>query len=194
MFDEIHIYYEGDASLKEGFDVFFRSLRDRARERRCSFRTIPAKGNSVRDFGIAIKNNPQAWNILLKDSEGPYAGGLSVSLCTKNGWTQSHAASIFWMVEMMESWFHADKDALQRFYGSKFRRSALKANPNVEQISKKDLIDGLKAATKNIKNRRYDDNKTTDGPKLLAAINPEVVQEAAPNCKKLFDAVQAKLA
>ena len=36
---------------------------------------------------------------------------------------------------MMESWFHADKDALEDYYKSGFRKAALKANPNVEEIS-----------------------------------------------------------
>ena len=148
MVTEIRIYYEGDPLLKPGFDAFFTGLRERAKEKRCGFRLIAAKGTPCRDFGIAIQANTGAWNILLKDSEGPDARDLSASLCRQNEWSQSHAESIFWMVEMMESWFHADKDALKQLYGSEFRKNSLKANPNVEQISKKDLKDGLSAATR----------------------------------------------
>ena len=68
------------------------------------------------------------------------------------------------MVEMMESWFHADTDALQAFYGSGFNRNALKANPEVEKIPRKDLKDGLKAATKNSSKGDYYDRKTSHGP------------------------------
>jgi hypothetical protein len=95
------------------------------------------------------------------------------------------------MVEMMESWFHADKEALTTFYGANFRRNALKANPNVEQIPKKDLEDGLRAATKKTLKGDYYDNKTTHLSKLLALINPDLVRQAAPNCRKLFEAVLA---
>ena len=193
MVTEIRIYYEGDPLLKPGFHAFFTALRDRAKEKRCGFRLIAAKGTPCRDFQDAIKTNPDAWNILLKDSEGPDAGDLSASLCKQNEWSQSHVDSIFWMVEMMESWFHADKEALQQFYGSGFKKNALKANPNVERISKKDLKDGLSAATKSTRKGDYYDNKTSHGPKLLASINAGLVQEAAPHCQMLFQAVLAKL-
>jgi len=45
------------------------------------------------------------------------------------------------MVELMEAWFHADKDALEGYYKGGFRKDALKANPNVEEIPKQDLIE-----------------------------------------------------
>src|ERR1017187_9707562 len=104
MVTEIRIYYEGDRLLKPGFHAFFTTLRERAREKRCAFHLIAAKGTPCRDFQIAIKTNPDAWNILLKDSGGPDSGDLSASLCKQNEWSQSHADSIFWMVEMMEAW------------------------------------------------------------------------------------------
>lgn len=97
------------------------------------------------------------------------------------------------MVEMMESWFHADKEALEKFYGQRFRRGALKANPKVEEISKADLENGLHAATKDTGMGDYFDHKTSHGPKLLAEISPEKVRDAAPNCRRLFTAVLAKL-
>ena len=195
MLTEIRIYYEGDALLKPGFHRFFSGLRQRAKDKRCGFRLIPSRGTQCcRDFAIAIRANPNAWCILLKDSEGPDSGNLSVSLCNQNGWNPSQADSIFWMVEMMESWFHADKDAIESFYGAGFNRNALKANPKVEQIPKKDLEDGLRAATKNTGKGDYFDNKTLHGQKLLELIDPSLVQRAAPNCRKLFRAVLARLA
>jgi Domain of unknown function (DUF4276) len=193
MVTEIRIYYEGGRLLKPGFHAFFTTLRERAREKRCNFHLIAAKGTPGRDFRIAIKTHPDAWNILLKDSEGPDSGALSASFCKQNEWSQSHAESIFWMVEVMESWFHADKAALERFYGPGFKRNALKANPNVERISKKDLKDGLSAATKGTSKGDYFDHKTSHGPELLAAIKPDLVQDAAHHCQKLFQAVLAKL-
>lgn len=193
MITEIRIYYEGDVLLKPGFSAFFAALRDRAREKRCGFDLIATNGTPCQDFQIAIRTRPNAWNILLKDSEGPDSGTLSASLCEQNGWGPSHEESIFWMVEMMESWFHADKDTLERFYGPGFKKNALKANPNVERISKKDLKDGLSAATKGTRKGDYYDNKTSHGPKLLASIKPELVREAAHHCQKLFQVVLAKL-
>jgi|ERR1035441_8490269 hypothetical protein len=103
MLSEIRIYFEGDKSLKAGFDVFFAEIRERALAARCSVRIVATGGTPERDFGIALRNHPAAWNVLLRDSEGPSQPNRPASL----------AGSIFWMVEMMESWFHADRDALK---------------------------------------------------------------------------------
>jgi hypothetical protein len=94
---------------------------------------------------------------------------------------------------MMESWFYADKDALEQFYGRGFDRGALKPNPKVEQISKKDLMAGLKAATKKTGKRDYCQNKASHGAKILELIDPNLVRQAAPNCERLFAAVLRQL-
>jgi hypothetical protein len=150
MCTEIRIYFEGDRSLKPGFDIFFAEIENRAGKRHCNFHLIAGRSGETacRYFGIALRTHPHAWNILLRDSEGPADAALSASLCRQQEWDQRHAGSIFWMVQMMEAWFHADKGALQKFYGNSFKESALKKNPMVEEIRKKDLEDGLREATK----------------------------------------------
>jgi hypothetical protein len=191
MVREIRIYYEGDRLLKSGFDKFFEPLKQKARGSRCEFRFIFGGGDSARDFADAVATHSGAWNILLKDSEGPAIGSAASSLCKQQGLDQSHAGSIFWMVQMMESWFHADKDALAKFYGDGFNGNALKPNPRVEEIPKKDLEDGLRAATRATQKGAY--HKTAHGPMLLALINRDLVREAAPNCDRMFQAVFARL-
>jgi len=192
MVREIRIYYEGDGRLKSGFDKFFEPLKEKAREYRCRFRLIAGGGNPARDFADAVATHADSWNILLKDSEGPAKATAASSICQHQGLDPSHADSIFWMVEMMEAWFHADKDELARFYGEGFKRNELKRNPKVEQIPKKDLADGLRAATRGtLQKGAY--HKTAHGPALLARIDRDRVRRAAPNCDKLFRAVLAKL-
>jgi hypothetical protein len=127
------------------------------------------------------RKHPAAWNILLRDSEGPLLAGRLAS----------EGDSIFWMVEAMESWFHADKDALEGYYKTGFRKMALKPNPNVEAISKRDLFEGLNAATKDTLKGKY--HKTKHAPALMQAINPALVRKADPNCERLFNAVLDKL-
>lgn len=78
--------------------------------------------------------------------------------------------------------FHADKEALESFYGA------------VKPIPKTDLESGLREATKNTRKGNYYDHKTTHGPKLLAAIDPDRVQDVAPHCRELFDAIFGRLA
>jgi hypothetical protein len=115
VISEIRIYYEGDRLLKPGLSQFFSQLRSRAESRRCRFQLIAGGSGSTTcsDFGRALETHPSALNVLLKDSEGPDSGRLSESLCREYDWDGHHRESIFWMVEMMESWFHADKDALK---------------------------------------------------------------------------------
>jgi Domain of unknown function (DUF4276) len=178
-----------------GFSQFFDQLRRLARERRCGFQLISGGSGptACSDFGRALGTHPHAWNILLVDSDAPHRGGLAESLCLQYGWDKSHRGSIFWMVQMMESWFHADKDALENFYGSSFEKKFLKPNPKVEEIPKADLVKGLRKATKDTPKGDYFANKTLHGQKLLSVIDPNKVQKAAPNCKRLFAAVIAKL-
>jgi hypothetical protein len=191
MPNEIRIYFEGDKSLKAGFDAFFREIRERGNAVRCKVSTVATGGTPERDFDIARRKHPAAWNVLLRDSECPWNDDLSASLCAKQGWQSSNAGSIFWMVQMMESWFHADKDALEGYYKRGFRKEALRANPHVEEISKQDLIEGLNAATKDTAKGKY--HKTKHAPALLQSIQPALVRKAAPNCARLFSVVFDKL-
>ncbi len=175
---EVRIYFEGDASLRPGFDAFFRQIKEQARKAQWTVSLVATGGTPDRDFAIANRKHPSAWNILLRDSEGPFNSG-------------GKEDSTFWMVQTMEAWFHADKDAMGRYYGQGFRRDALSRNPRVEEIPKQDLIDGLKDATKDTRKGRY--HKTRHAPKLLELIAPDLVRKAAPHCGKLFTAVLNRL-
>ena len=190
-----NIYFEGDTSLKSGLSQFFAELRLLARRQRCEFHLIAAGDGSraCRDYGLALKNHSTACNILLIDSEGPLNASAAADLCKDHGWNHATGAAIFWMVEMMEAWFHADKDALEKFYGQGFNRNALKPNPRVEKIAKHDIREGLANATRKSKPGNYFDHKTMHGPKLLELIDPNLVKSASPQCEKLFATVLAEL-
>ncbi len=88
------------------------------------------------------------------------------------------------MVQVMESWFFADKETLAEFYGQNFNLNALKKNTNVEKIAKADVENRLSNATKNTQKGEY--HKTRHGAKILELINPLKVREAAPHCERLF--------
>lgn len=174
---EIRLYFEGDAQLRPGFRKFFGVLDEKAKEKGLSLRLISTGGTPDRDYAKGRRANPEAWNILLKDSERPDDDNLSLDF--------------FWMVHMMEAWFHADKAALKKYYGKGFNEGALKANPNVEQILKNDLTNGLKEATRATGKGKY--HKTNHAPDLLERIDPALVRKAARNCERLFFTVLAKL-
>jgi hypothetical protein len=80
---EIRIYFEGDKSLKAGFDGFFREINQHARAAEWKVAIVATGGTPERDFGIAMRKQPAAWNILLRDSEGPLGHGRSMRFARK---------------------------------------------------------------------------------------------------------------
>lgn len=189
MVKEIRIYFEGDSALTPGFDAFLREIKEKARSRRCEFKLVATNGTPVQDFHDAIKTHPEASNFLLMDSEDAITEPLP-DLCTRKGLARL-SDSVFWMAQVMESWFLADTESLKQYYGDGFRRDVLQGNPSVEKIPKRDVLSKLKDATRGTRKSAY--HKTAHAPHLLAKIDPESVKAAAPNCKRLFDALLEKL-
>ncbi len=190
MVKEIRVYFEGDAVLRPGFDKFFGEIKTKASQRNIGFRFIATNATPIQGFRDGMRANPESWNVLLLDSEGPITAPLP-DLCAQRK-LAGHDDNVFWMVQIMESWFLADPSALKKYYKDGFQASALKGDPQVEQIPKDDILSRLKAATKKTKKEEY--HKTAHAPDLLASIDPELVQAAAPNCQRLFDTLRARLA
>lgn len=61
--------------------------------------------------------------------------------------------NVHFMVQCMESWFMADKNSLIDFFGPGFNVNALPRNPDVEKISKREVFNGLKNASRNTKTK-----------------------------------------
>jgi hypothetical protein len=173
---EIRVYFEGHKDLRIGFKTFFRELGP-------NVQFIAAK-NGVSAFRKACRTHPNAWNILLKDSEGP----LSQDSLKQQGLDSKQVKSVFWMVELMEAWLLADPEALAGYYGSKFSLKALRDTKDVEKIPKSDVIERLKRATSKTIKGQY--NKVTHAPKLLEKLRPDLVKECAVNCRRLFEAIR----
>ena len=118
--------------------------------------------------------------MLLKDSEGPDSGRLCDALAI----SRDLEDRVFWMVQVMESWFLADVAALQVYYGQGFQETALPKNPKVEEVFKADVLSGLKNATRNTPKGRH--HKTGHAPEILRGIDPQKVRTAAPHCERMF--------
>ena len=91
------------------------------------------------------------------------------------------------MVQVMESWFLADVDTLESFYGQGFRRRSLPANPNIEDIPKQDVDNGLVAATRDTSKGRY--KKGAHSFKILESLDPARVMNASPHAKRFIAAL-----
>jgi len=151
---------------------------------------IATEGTPAEDYANALFSHPDAWNVLLLDSDGPVDCSYA-DLCHRKGIDRLRENQVFWMVQVMETWFLADADALRRFYGADLREGALRGNPEVEAVPKADVFSRLKRATAGGGPGEY--HKTKHAPDLLATINASLVRRAAPNCDRLFSLVLAKL-
>jgi hypothetical protein len=189
MVKELRIYYEGDEGLKPGFDRFLTEIKEAARNKQCEFVAVATNGTPAKDYVSALRAHRTAWNVLLLDSDETL-GRSSANLLRRKGLQGCDPDSVFWMVEIMESWFFADIEALERHYKGGFKTKAVRGNPEVEKIPKADVLSKLENATRGTKGGKYRKNHAF---KLLELIDPAKVREAAPNCDRMFRLILARL-
>ena len=210
MVTAIHIYYEGDDTLGRGFRKFFASILQIARQRRIPFRLIHggSQENTVADFLTAVHTNvddPDTLDILLVDSEGPshsndlHYDRLRQALQNTSHWQRERRGitvqpnQFHWMVQVMEAWFLADRDALRDYYGQQFNTQRLPGQPAaVESIPKDDVLRGLTRATERTRKGRY--HKTRHAPDLLESVDVGKVRGNAPACARLLRTLEGVLA
>lgn len=179
---ELRVYFEGDRRLKPGFHTFLSEIVEACRSKRWRFQLVEAEGTPVQDFRDALNTHGDAWNVLLLDWEDEDEAAIR-----KTALAGCDPDSVFWMVQIMESWFLADVDALKAVFQRNLNEKALKPNPNVEEISKQDVLGCLKSAT----GGQY--HKVQHGLKLLALIEPAKVRKASLQCERMFQLILARL-
>ena len=160
-----------------------------------------SRNSAYRDYCTAIKNGETA--LLLVDSEGPvdpaHQSGHPEAwqpwqhLKQRDNWDKpqgGHDLDCHLMVQCMESWFLADREALSDFFGQCFRESALPAaQSNVESFEPKDALTRLKSATKDCQTKgKYD--KSAHSFELLARLDPDKVTAASPWAKRWIDTLK----
>jgi hypothetical protein len=202
MVDEIRLYVEGAGNdihtkklLRDGFRNFLNELVQIARMKRIKFQIIACgpRHQAFSDFSDALQKHPNAFNILLVDSEAAVSKSPWQHLQERDGWNVGQAGDehCHLMVQIMEAWFIADISALRQFYGKGFNDNAIPKNPNVEQIDKKTLESALIEATRNTSKGEY--HKTRHGFKILEQLEVAKVRHAAPHCDRLFKTLAEKM-
>ena len=126
--------------------------------------------------------------LLLVDSEGPVTDGHSAWQHLRNcdNWEQPPGAAndgAYLMVQVMETWFLADRDALRRFFGSSLNENHFWQWPNLEEVHKDTVLNVLERATSNCQ-KPYRKGKVSF--ELLGQINPEQVAAACPHAQQLL--------
>lgn len=151
------------------------------------------------DFCTALQiAKAEEFIVLLVDSEDPVPDGMEpwVHLAARegDGWTKPSAAdndNAHLMVQCMETWFLADKEALKSYFGQGFNEQALPKNPELERIPKRDILDGLKRASSRTTKGIY--SKGDHSFVILSLIDPSKVQGASKHAKTLIEVLSEKL-
>jgi hypothetical protein len=206
----VKLYVEGGgdtaalkAACREGFTTFISQagIKNRPRVVACGTRR-----NAYESFCTAIANGEEAF--LLVDSEDAvnarYRQGqpdtwqpwAHIKGRTGDGWDKPAGATdrqCHLMVQIMESWFLADRNAIKEFFGQDFRESALPAVDRViEDIAKQQIYDALAQATSHCKNKAAY-SKGEHSFKLLTKITPATVTQASPWAKRFVDELRKKM-
>ena len=175
--------------LREGLGQFLAPLRERARLRKINWDIMVcgSRNSAFDNFKTALKVHPEAFNILLVDSEGPVHQQPWAHL-KRDRWKKPARVkeeNCHLMVQAMEAWLIADVDALRAFYGQGFNSNPIPKTKDVESVEKARLVSSLRQAIRKTSKRDYD--KTRHAPKILALLNAEKVQKKAAHCKRLFN-------
>ena len=193
------IYIEGAAQdsdaartlCRKAFKVFFAAAGLEGKLPRA----VPCGGRqkAYDNFATAVKN-PQLGSLplLLVDSETAMQKGATVWEHLKDrpgdNWEKPPGAKddqAFLMVQVMETWFLADRETLRSFFGQHFREQAIPKWPHLEEVPKRSVLDALDQATAACGEQRYAKGNLSFS--LLAKISPNKVEAASPNAKALFE-------
>ena len=202
MVTEIRIYAEGGgdsrdakAFLREGFSAFLSSLNSMAREKgiRWHIVTCGARNAAFDAFRTARAQHPEAFNVLLVDSEAPVQTTSWPHLHERDGWAIDGLSDdcCHLMTQAMEAWFIADVAALAGFYGQGFHQGGIPRNTDVEQIPKAQLEGTLRDASRHTQKGEY--HKARHAWRLLKLIDPGIARRASVHCDLLFTTLHAKM-
>jgi hypothetical protein len=196
---------ETTAGLRPGFVHLFKELYDLAKSKGIPIwlTMCGSRRDACEDFLMSVESYPDAFNVLLIDSESPVSE-------THTPWEhlRSRKEDQPWilatqgqdddcchlMVQTMEAWFIADIDALSKFYNGRFKEDYLHrrlGNQSVENVPKYNLNKWLTSATNKTSKGKY--HKTRHAPKLLELLDVDKVRKASPSCDRLFTTIITKI-
>jgi hypothetical protein len=198
----IRIFVEGGGDRKDlqtRCRDGFRNLLDRVVQRRGQLRVIAcgSRDAAFRSFALASANpEPDTTYLLLVDAEEVVAKKHDSwqHLATRDRWQRPLGAkddAVHLMTVTTETWLVADGDALAGYYGAGFKKNALPPASDLEEVSKKDVMDALLRATKATRKKKYE---KSHGWELVGRISPDAIRVRCPRFGKRFLDHVAKLA
>ena len=141
-------------------------------------------------FATAVRSSVgQQVSLLLVDSEGPVDADRTARrhLEARDNWQPPSGAAddqVFLMVQLMETWFLADRELLETYFGGSLRGKHLPEWPDLESVPKRTVLAALEKATAGCA-RRYSKGKVSY--ELLGRLSPKRVETACPHANALLD-------
>lgn len=198
---KVKVYVEGGGDSKDlrtrcrrGFSSFFE--RATLAGRMPQVIACGGRGTAFDKFRTARRSRrADEFIVLLVDSEDPVAEGSGTweHLAVRDGWDtppevgDEHAHL---MVQCMEAWFLADREALAAFFGQGFNHNVLPSREEIEEVAKNDVLDGLRNATRRSRKGEY--GKGSHSFDVLERIDPAKVLAVSPHAKCLIDTLREK--
>jgi Domain of unknown function (DUF4276) len=196
----VELYVEGGGDTRfqqSALRKAFQALLSKA----CGhFVNVTCCGGRAQAFRLFCGGLKQHGNdaLLLVDAEGPVLGDACwAHVASREGdrWQRPLIAKddqLHLMVELMESWFLADRTELAQYFGQKFAAGKLPGMANkVEAVAKVDVETGLKRATHPSSRGQYD--KGRHSAELLGRIDPNNLKQSAPRFAALLQAIEDRV-
>lgn len=186
---------KGRAALRQGMDALLQPLKEIAQSHALDWKLVPCGGRdrAFRAFGNAADDN-DTLVVLLVDSEDPVSSSPVMHLAQRDGWNLQWADgdAIHLMVQVMETWIVADRDALEKYYGRGFRPNQLPPRQDLEEVSKDSVATALERATAATTKGTY--HKIRHASDLLARLDPERVKERCRHFRTMWEWLECQLA
>jgi hypothetical protein len=194
----VRVYVEGGGDAESTKSVCreaFRTLFEKITSGGNAPSIIASGGRlkASKNFCDALRDYEEEVILLLVDSERPVKTDAWAHLGAKpDKWAKPASATAdqaHLMVQSMEAWFLADKDALATYYGQGFLVKSLPQRPSVEDMPKADLAPALEHASRKTKTKgTY--HKTLHGFALLRLIDPAKVRRASIHADRFFEVLE----
>ena len=195
----VQLYVEGGGEGRSNHEIFrqgWGSFLRRAGLQGQMPQVIPGGGReqTFDKFSTALQNQrPDEVIMMLVDSEGPVTAGNNPwqHLRAWDNWEQPSSArddSAHLMVQVMETWFLTDRDALRRCFGTALNENYFRQWENLETVPKDTVLNILAQSTRTCQ-KPY--RKGSVSFELLGQIDPQTVAAACPHAHNLLDHLRA---
>ena len=182
-----------DAEFRKAWTRFF-TKAGIARKRYEIVRGGP-RSRTYRSFERSVRIPvPGERPLLLVDSEVPVAGlgnaWNHLVTSVEDKWLKPRGSTdrdAHLMVQCMETWLLADREALATFFGRGWKPGRIPKWPVLENIPKDSVLEALERASEE-SGKPY--RKGTPSFELLASIDPVKVEKACLHAKRLFDVLR----